>query len=187
MSSSSESTYFDLHTTGIGYFNRIREVRPKKGKPFWAVDVNILKGSSDKPDYLRFDTNVVGGDAEHLVRRCKDAVDAEKKVLAFVRLGDLWPDTFVYTKGDRAGKTGVSLKARLLYIGWIKIDGKLVYKAEPKAVPTDESDAHVHAQPPEAAPTAAAIPMDASLQASDGEADDTSEIADTRHAVGQSF
>jgi hypothetical protein len=48
------------------------------------------------------------------------------------RLGDLWTDTFTYSKGKRAGEQGVSLKARLLFVGWIKVDGQLVYKAEAK-------------------------------------------------------
>src|SRR3546814_12346873 len=59
------------------------------------------------------------------------------------RLGDLWTDTFTYTKGKRAGEQGVSLKARLLFVSWIKVDGKLVYKAEPKPTETDERDPEV--------------------------------------------
>src|SRR3546814_19525372 len=54
------------------------------------------------------------------------------------RLGDLWTDTFTYSKGKRAGEQGVSLKARLLFVSWIKVDGKLVYNAEPKTTETDE-------------------------------------------------
>ncbi|HBO1242466.1 DUF3577 domain-containing protein [Pseudomonas aeruginosa] len=69
--------------------------------------------------------------AQHLVRRCMQAVEAKRKVLIGFRLGDLWADTFVYEKGQNAGKHGVSLKARLLFISWIKVDGEQVYKAEP--------------------------------------------------------
>ncbi|HMM72664.1 MAG TPA: DUF3577 domain-containing protein, partial [Rhodocyclaceae bacterium] len=29
MTTSSEKSYFDLHITGLGYLNRIREVKPK--------------------------------------------------------------------------------------------------------------------------------------------------------------
>jgi hypothetical protein len=74
------------------------------------------------------------------VRRCIQAVEAEKKVMIGFRLGDLWTDTFTYSKGKRAGEQGVSLKARLLFVSWIKVDGKLVYKAEPKPTETDERD-----------------------------------------------
>ncbi|QNM96736.1 STY4534 family ICE replication protein [Chitinimonas koreensis] len=139
MSSSTEKSYFDLHTTGIGYLNRIREVKPKKGDPFLACDIAALNGASDDVSYVRFDTRVSGTEAQHLVRRCIQAVEAEKKVLIGFKLGDLWTDIFTYSKGKNAGQPGVSLKARLLFIGFIKVDGKQVYRAESK--PADGEDA----------------------------------------------
>ena len=132
----SEKTYFDLHTSGIGYLGRIREVQPKKGKPFLACDIAALNGSSDDVSYVRFDARVSGAEAQHLVRRCAQAVEAGRKVLIGFKLGDLWTDIFTYAKGKRAGEQAVSLKARLLFIRWIKVDGKLEYKAEAR----DEED-----------------------------------------------
>ncbi|MBP6636366.1 MAG: DUF3577 domain-containing protein [Sulfuritalea sp.] len=140
MATSNEKSYFDLHITGLGYLNRIREVKPKKGDSFLACDIAALNGPSDDVSYVRFDARVSGSEAQHLVRRCIQAVDAEKKVMIGFRLGDLWTDTFTYSKGKRAGEQGVSLKARLLFVSWIKVDGKLVYKAEPKPTETDERD-----------------------------------------------
>ena len=141
MTTSNEKSYFDLHITGLGYLNRIREVKPKKGDAFLACDIAALNGPSDDVSYVRFDTRVSGSEAQHLVRRCIQAVDAEKKVMIGFRLGDLWADTFTYSKGKRAGEQGVSFKARLLFVSWIKVDGKLVYKAEPKPTDADERDA----------------------------------------------
>ncbi|HEV2680821.1 STY4534 family ICE replication protein [Paraburkholderia aspalathi] len=138
--SSNPKVYFDLHITGIGYLNRIREVKPKKGDAFLACDIAALNGPSDDVSYVRFDTRVSGTEAQHLVRRCMDAVKEEKKVLIAFRLGDLWADTFTYTKGKRVGEQGVSFKARLLFISWIKIDGKEYYKAEPKSSDADERE-----------------------------------------------
>jgi hypothetical protein len=138
MTSSTDKSYFDLHITGLGYLNRIREVKPKKGDAFLACDIAALNGPSDDVSYVRFDTRVSGSEAQHLVRRCIEAVDAEKKVMIGFRLGDLWADTFTYSKGKRAGEQGVSFKARLLFLSWIKVDGKLVYKAEPKTTETDD-------------------------------------------------
>ena len=132
MTTSINKSFFDLHITGLGYLNRIREVKPKKGDAFLACDIAALNGPSDDVAYVRFDTRVSGSEAQHLVRRCIQAVDAEKKVMIGFRLGDLWTDTFTYSKGKRAGEQGVSLKARLLFVSWIKVDGQLVYKAEPK-------------------------------------------------------
>jgi hypothetical protein len=143
MTNSTDKSYFDLHITGLGYLNRIREVKPKKGDAFLACDIAALNGPSDDVSYVRFDTRVSGSEAQHLVRRCIQAVDAEKKVMIGFRLGDLWTDTFTYSKGKRAGEQGVSLKARLLFVSWIKVDGKLVYKAESKPTETDERDPEV--------------------------------------------
>jgi hypothetical protein len=133
MTTSKDKSFFDLHITGIGYLNRIREVTPKKGGAFLACDIAALNGPSDNPEYRRFDVRVSGSEAQHLIRRCEEAVKAERKVLIGFRLGDLWTDIFTYSKGKRAGEQGVSLKARLLFVSWIKVDGQLVYKAEAKA------------------------------------------------------
>ncbi|KVD85150.1 hypothetical protein WS62_19635 [Burkholderia sp. ABCPW 14] len=121
-----------MHVTGLGYVNRIREVKPRKGDAFLACDIAALNGPSNEPEYRYFDVRVSGADAQHLIRRCEEAVKAERKVLIGFRLGDLWPDLFTYTKGKNQGKPGVSLKARLLFVSWIKVDGQLVYKAEAK-------------------------------------------------------
>ena len=154
MTTSSEKTFFNLHITGLGYLNRIREVTPRKGESFLACDIAALNGPSDAPEYRRFDVRVSGTEAQHLIRRCSEAVEADKKVLIGFRLGDLWTDTFTYTKGERAGQQGVSLKARLLFVQWIKVDGEMVYKAEPKstessgeAASPDASDASAEPAP----------------------------------------
>lgn len=163
--SSNDKTYFDLHVTGLGYVNRIREVKPRKGDAFLACDIAALNGPSDKPEYRYFDVRVSGTDAQHLIRRCEEAVEAKRKVLIGFRLGDLWPDLFTYTKGKNEGKTGVSLKARLLFVSWIKVDGQLVYKAEAKPAdnashedaPASHDDAP-KAESPAAADAEAAAP-----------------------------
>ena len=33
------TTYFNLHTVGIGYLNRVREVQVRRGQPFMACDI----------------------------------------------------------------------------------------------------------------------------------------------------
>ena len=158
MNPSSDLSYFDLHITGLGYLNRIREVQPRKGDAFLACDMAALNGPSDSPDYRRFDVRVSGSEAQHLIRRCQQAVEAERKVLIGFRLGDLWADTFTYSKGKRAGEQGVSLKARLLFVSWIKVDGQLVYKAEPKA--TDDTSPEPVSAAAEDAPASNDVTVD---------------------------
>lgn len=126
------TNYFDLHTNGIGYLNRIRQVNVRKGNPFIAVTIAALHGAADEVEYTYIDCKVAGGEAERLVRRCQQAESAGRKILVAFRIGDLWIDTFTYDKGDRIGQTGVCLKGRLLFIAWIKIDGETVYQAPEK-------------------------------------------------------
>lgn len=171
MTTSNETSFFDLHITGLGYLNRIREVKPKKGAPFLACDIAALNGPANDASYVRFDTRVSGSEAQHLIRRCIQAVESEKKVLIGFRLGDLWTDIFTYAKGKRAGEQGVSLKARLLFVSWIKIDGKLVYKAEPK--PTETSDQVPQA--PASSPTQDAATPGISAPASDTPEEDAAD------------
>lgn len=127
-----ESKYFDLHTTGIGYLNRIREVEVRKGKPFLCVTVAALHGSSDDVEYAYIDCKVSGSEAERLVRLYAPSVSAGKKVLVSFRIGDLWTDAFMYTKGEKQGQPGASLKGRLLFISMVKVDGETVYQAKPR-------------------------------------------------------
>jgi hypothetical protein len=124
-----QSKFFDLHTKGIGYLSRIREVKPKKGDSFWACSIGALRGSSDKPEYTYLDCRISGAEALKLVQRCAKAVEADKKVLIGFTVGDIYTDTFTFEKGEKKGETGVSLKGRLLYVAFIKVDGKEVYKA----------------------------------------------------------
>lgn len=128
-----EATYFDLHTQGLGYLNRIREVTPSRGKAFLTCTIAALNGPTENPEYRYFDVTVCGTEAQHLVNRCAAAVSTGRKVLIGFRLGDLWTDLFRYSRGEKAGQTGVSLKARLLFISWIKIDGELVHQARPQS------------------------------------------------------
>ena len=123
------TTYFNLHTVGIGYLNRVREVQVRRGQPFMACDIAALHGATDAVEYTRFDCKVAGGEAERLIRLYMDAVKAEKKVLLSFRIGDLWIDPFLYEKGDKQGQPGASLKGRLLFIDWIKVNGTIEYKA----------------------------------------------------------
>lgn len=147
-----DKKYFDLHVTGIGYLGRAREVPVRRGEPFLALEINALHGAAEQVEYTRFDCRVTGGEAQALVRRFMPRInDREAKVLVGFRLGDLYPDVFTYQTGDKAGQTGVSLKARLLKIQWVKVDGEWAYTAEASDNTTPE---------PETASTAAAAQVD---------------------------
>jgi hypothetical protein len=130
MSSEESSKYFDLYTTGIGYLNRVREVTPKEGAAFWSVSIAALRGSVDDAQYTRFECRVSGKKAQEIVRQVKPAVEGELKVLVGFTLSDLFAESFTFKNGDKAGETGISLKARLLRVTWAKVDGQPFYNEQ---------------------------------------------------------
>ncbi len=126
MTTNENTKYFDLHTTGIGYLNRVREVTPEQGTPFLAVTIAAIHGSVSDVQHTYFECGVYGEQAQNIVRELKPAVEGESKVLIGFTLSNLKADSFTFTKGDKAGQTGVNLKARLIRIAWAKIDGQKV-------------------------------------------------------------
>ncbi|HCC5836626.1 STY4534 family ICE replication protein [Citrobacter farmeri] len=124
-----QSSYFNLHIDGLGYLSNIREINTATGS-FLSCTINALHGSTEKPEYTRFDVTVSGQQTSSLIRRCQNAVNEEKKVLIGFKLSNLTADVFTLTKGDHAGESRVSLKARLIKISFIKVGQNMVYKAE---------------------------------------------------------
>ncbi|MDQ3773753.1 MAG: DUF3577 domain-containing protein [Pseudomonadota bacterium] len=100
------TTYFDLHTQGLGYLHRAREVTPKRGQPFLAVEISALHGAEDAVQYTRFDTRVSGREAQAIVRELMPDIAAEKRVLVGFKLGDLYAEPFEYQKGEKQGPDG---------------------------------------------------------------------------------
>ena len=133
MSTNETRKYFDLHTTGIGYLNRVREVTPREGTPFLSVTIAALRGSVDNAQYTHFECHVSGKQAQQLVRQLKPAVEGNSKVLIGFTLSDLFAESFTFKSGDKAGETGISLKARLLRIARAKVDGQPFYTAKDNA------------------------------------------------------
>jgi hypothetical protein len=133
MSTHDTTKYFDLHTQGIGYLNRVREVTPREGNPFLSVAISALRGSVDNVQYTHFECTVAGRKAQEVVRQLKPAVEANQKVLIGFTLSDLHAESFTFKNGDKAGETGISLKSRLLRITWAKVDGQPFYTAQDDA------------------------------------------------------
>ncbi|EGZ3995502.1 DUF3577 domain-containing protein [Salmonella enterica subsp. enterica serovar Wichita] len=124
-----QSSYFNLHIDGLGYLSNIREINTATGS-FLSCTINALHGSTEKPEYTRFDVTVSGKQSSSLIRRCQNAVNEEKKVLIGFKLSNLTADVFTLTKGDHAGESRASLRARLIKISFIKVGQNMVYKAE---------------------------------------------------------
>lgn len=118
--------FFDLHVNGVGYLNRIREVKPRKGQPFLACSVSAMRGDPSDVEYTKFDLRVTGGEARRIVAMLKPEVDGKKPVVIGFRIGDIYPELFTYERGEKAGQPGVAIKGRLLKIGFAKVDGQAV-------------------------------------------------------------
>ncbi|MET3448280.1 DUF3577 domain-containing protein [Ralstonia sp. 1138] len=151
-----ETKYFDLHTTGIGYLNRVRMVQPTKGPAYRACSISALRGNANGVEYTPFDLSVTGSAAKEVIADLEqDANARDAKVLVSFRIGDAMPVAFTYSQGERTGQTGVSIRGRLIKVLWAKVNGELVYEA-PKAELAQEASEprHDEAAPAEAAPAA---------------------------------
>ncbi len=133
-------THFDLHTTGIGYLNRAREVKPQSGKkfkPFWSVGISALRGNVNDVEYSRIDTIIVGSDACELIKQYKQDINQQdSRVICGFKVGDIYAEP--YKNND--GENRAVIKGRLLYIAWIKVNGDMVYKAEKPKTESPEAN-----------------------------------------------
>lgn len=121
----------ELITRGIGYLNRPKDVTPKDRDAFLSCSIAALAGPVDEPEYRYIEAIVETVDAQHLVRRCVQAIEAERKVLIAFRLNDMKIDPYIRTRGEHAGEAAASLESKLIHVGMIKIDGQKVYPEVP--------------------------------------------------------
>jgi hypothetical protein len=133
----SQQQYFDLHASGIGYINRPRTVDVKKGRKgsaYKAFTISAIHGAGDALNTTVFDVLITGKQAcvviNHYWDDIQDAINARKKVLISFKVSDFVPETFQFTKGERAGQTGVSLKGRLIHVNYLKIGNVIVDLAQ---------------------------------------------------------
>jgi uncharacterized protein DUF3577 len=136
---SSQSSFFNLHVEGVGYLNRVRTVKPKKGREFLACTVSAMRGSTDSIGYTKFDCTVSGADAQKIVKRLEPEVAAEKSVIIGFRIADIYPETFTFERGEKKGQTGVSIKGRLLRIKFAKVNGEAIDLPQPARSSEPES------------------------------------------------
>ena len=121
--------YFDTILSGIAYLNRLREVKPENGKPYIAVDANLLTGKEGAVKYVLASCTVIGKEAASVLHEHWDRITAaDTHTLAQVRIGDSRPDSFM--TNDKTTKHVI--RGRLLRIGFLRLNGEEVFKAEPR-------------------------------------------------------
>jgi hypothetical protein len=133
------ASFFNLHVEGVGYLNRVRVIKPKKGQEFLACTVSALRGSDADVSYTKFDCRVSGADAQSVVKRLEADVAAEKAVIIGFRIADIYPELFTFEKGERKGQPGVAIKGRLLRIKFAKVNGVAIDVPQP-ARPMERDD-----------------------------------------------
>ncbi len=136
---SSPSSFFNLHVEGVGYLNRVRTVKPKKGQEFLACTVSAMRGSTADLGYTKFDCRVSGAEARKIVKLLEPDVAAEKTVIIGFKIADIYPELFTFEKGDKKGQPGVSIKGRLLRVKFAKVNGEAVDLPEPAPVSEAET------------------------------------------------
>ncbi|MGK5032638.1 DUF3577 domain-containing protein [Janthinobacterium sp. MDT1-19] len=146
------SGYFDLHTKGCGYMNRIRWVAPKgsgrKAEQFLACAINALHGKIADPHYSYLDLRVSGQEAIDLVSDLMADCDADRKIFVAFTVGDIYAHTYIRDIKEHGRKTGEQeaaavIKGRLLLITHIAIDDVVVFQRD-REERTDDLSAGVH-------------------------------------------
>jgi hypothetical protein len=139
MSDQANSSFFNLHVEGVGYLNRVRTVKPKKGQEFLACTVSAMRGSTTDLGYTKFDCRVSGAEARKIVKLLEPDVAAEKTVIIGFKIADIYPEVFTFEKGDKKGQPGVSIKGRLLRVKFAKVNGEALDLPEPAPVSESET------------------------------------------------
>ena len=125
-----ETKFFDLHTSGLGYLNRLRTVKPSNGRDYLSVTIAALRGNADNAQYTYFDCIVVEEEAKNVLLNLVDTDEQDAKYMVGFNIGDIYPETFTYQSGDKQGQTGVSLKGRLIKIKWLRKNNELIYEPQ---------------------------------------------------------
>jgi len=114
------SKFYDLTHINEGYINRIRQVKPAKGKPFFACTLR----SAD----LSIDVIVVGAKAVKAMELLKPHFDKGAVIKAKWVASDISLSDFIYEKdmGDhQKGDKGFMAKGRLLDIVNVSVNGNV--------------------------------------------------------------
>lgn len=149
MTAQAQTNHFNLHTTGVGYLNRVRWVETRsagrRAQPFLACSISALRGNADQPDYTYFDLKVTGQEAIEMVDRLAVDVQERRKVFISFRVGDIYAHAYEREVKDQNGRpTGRReaappiIKGRLLLINSITIDGENVFRRTDDA-PADQA------------------------------------------------
>ncbi|MGY2170798.1 DUF3577 domain-containing protein [Pseudomonas gingeri] len=153
---SEEKKYFNQHTYGVGYLSNVRTITPPKDDPYLVVKVAALSGSEGDHSYTYYDCKVIGSVAKELIKKCAQPINAGETVLVRFVLSGIWVVPFIHQQGEKQGQPGASLRANLLSVLMVMINGDVIYTAPPKEEDADSAPSAPAAEaeaidPPDAA------------------------------------
>ena len=126
------ASYFSFIATGVAYVNRVKQILPQaedRFSPYWTVQLAVLVSERDDVQYRYIDCTIPAEEAVKLIcLYSAEANDQKSKVLCGFRVANLRAATFT-----RNGDIVSSLKGRLIKVNWLKVNGRMVFKAEPAA------------------------------------------------------
>ncbi|WP_054063157.1 DUF3577 domain-containing protein [Pseudomonas sp. RHF3.3-3] len=149
-----EKRYFNYYIHGIGYLNNVRTISPPNKTPYLVVKIAAIQGPEGDHSYTYFDCRVTGNAAKEIIKLCARPINTGETVFVRFVLSNLWVMPFIYPTGDKEGQLGSSIRADLISIKNMIINGEMIYTAPDKkaeagsesstqaenAEPTDPSD-----------------------------------------------
>lgn len=169
-----EVQYINFHAEGICYVNRFRTNEAQNGDTYCSVTLGFLHGAvggpkQKKPRVTYIDCNVRNEEICGILQQHKAAILGDSKVTAVMRISDIFEgEPFEATIKNKDGSTKKkmvsSIKARLIGMKQLKVNGELVYSKSdsdeqpadlPQDAPVNQAEAPVQ-QPVAQAPVAPA-------------------------------
>lgn len=119
---------FNLHTVGVGYINRLRQVEVKKSK-YFAISIGALYGVANedgRAESSLYDLKAVTERGIFAVEELLPLFNSGKKIFLEFKAGDTRAEVFEYKKGPKAGTHGACIKGTLLEVRRAWVDGEII-------------------------------------------------------------
>ena len=127
--------YYSPIMKSFGWPSKARFVDGHRGDPFWSVNIVCPRGAYDDYDTELIQTIVKGKQAIELIDKYFDEInDRNAKVAIVSNIGDLRPASFT----DTDGNLRLVMKGSLLSIQYMKVNGEVVYQADPNGQEEDQ-------------------------------------------------
>ncbi|MBE0472218.1 MAG: DUF3577 domain-containing protein [Methyloprofundus sp.] len=149
-----EVQYINFHAEGICYVNRFRTNEAQNGDTYCSVTLGFLHGAvggpkQKKPRVTYIDCNVRNDEICDILQQHEAAILGDSKVTAVMRISDIFEgEPFEATIKNKDGSTKKkmvsSIKARLIGMKQLKVNGEVVYSksddSDSEEQPTEEQN-----------------------------------------------